>query len=109
MTVDWEPVLRAGLVPFGAGLALGLAYFAGLWWTSQRIGRAASPKLFFLGSFAVRMAVLLGGLWLATGGQPVGTALAMAGLLLGRKLMFLWVDSGGGARGRDPEGGMPGG
>lgn len=102
---EWGPIVRGGLIPLGAGLVLGLVYFAGLWWTSKRVARVASPKLFFFGSFALRMAVLLAGIWFVTKGHPVGTALAMAGLLVGRKLVFLWVDAvGGAASGRDVPG-----
>ncbi|HLT59445.1 MAG TPA: ATP synthase subunit I [Limnochordales bacterium] len=70
-----------------AGSGLGLVYFAGLWWTSQRVGRVGQPGLLLFGSFVVRAALLLGGLWIVSGGRLVPTALFMAGFVVSRRLM----------------------
>jgi len=96
--------LREGALSLAVGIALGLAYFAGLWWTSRRVTGMGQPGLLLLGSFAVRAALLLGGWWLATGGHPVGTALFMAGFLISRRFMLAWAASPSG-----PGAGAPGG
>lgn len=75
------------IVSFTAGLGLGLAYFGGLWWTSQRVARTARPYLLLLVSFVVRMAALLGGVWYVTEGRPLPTALAVAGIAVGRRVL----------------------
>lgn len=75
------------IVPFAAGLGLGLAYFGGLWWTSKRVARAVRPHLFLLVSFALRMAALLAGVWYVTKGRPLPTALVLAGIAVGRRLL----------------------
>lgn len=94
MTVDVYALGRDGLVAFGAGLGLGLVYFGGLWWTSRRIARAAWPQAFYFVSFALRMALLLGGIWLVTGARAATTALCLVGVLVGRRLMVAYVQRG---------------
>lgn len=71
-----------------AGLVLGAVYFWGLWWTSRRVGRTRVPGLLFMGSFVVRMAILLGGLWLVTGGRLVETAVAVIGIFVARRFVI---------------------
>ncbi|REJ31930.1 MAG: hypothetical protein DIU83_10330, partial [Bacillota bacterium] len=68
-----------------AGLVLGGVYFWGLWWTSRRVGTTAAPGLLFFVSFVVRMAVLLSGLWVVTRGRLVETAVAVVGIMAGRR------------------------
>lgn len=70
-----------------AGLVLGAVYFWGLWWTSRRVGTTRAPGLLFTGSFVVRMAVLLGGLWLVTRGRLVETAVAVIAILISRRFV----------------------
>ncbi len=43
------------------GLALGWFFFAGLWWTVQRVPTAQRPGALLLGSFLLRTAVTLAG------------------------------------------------
>ncbi len=52
-----------------AGVALGLAFFGGLWWTVRRGLASTQPALWFLGSLLVRTAVAAGGFYLVGGGQ----------------------------------------
>lgn len=70
-----------------AGLVLGAVYFWGLWWTSRRVGTTSAPGILFTGSFVVRMAVLLGGLWLVTRGRLVETAVAVIAILISRRFV----------------------
>ncbi len=41
------------------GLLLGLLYFGGLWLTVRRLPRSTNPHLLWLGSLALRLALLL--------------------------------------------------
>lgn len=119
MTVDVHALWRDGVVALVAGVGLGLAYFAGLWWTSQRVARVAWPQGFFFASFALRIALLLGGIWLVTGGRAATTGLCLVGVLVGRRLMVEYVRRGGvfeeegtsrpGGRGGAGSGGSKGG
>lgn len=56
-------ILLSILPALGAGLALGLIYFGGLYWTVRRLPSAASPGLLTLGSFLGRLTLCLAGLY----------------------------------------------
>ena len=47
-----------------AGLALGLIFFGGLWWTVRKAVASRQPALWFLGSLLARMAIVLAGFYL---------------------------------------------
>ncbi|HEY8496475.1 MAG TPA: ATP synthase subunit I [Limnochordales bacterium] len=91
--MNGQAVLRDVVLPLAAGAVLGLFYFGGLWWTTQRIGRVRQPALLLLGSFVVRMAVILAGLWVVTGGRMKGTALFMAAVLGARQATLAWAQA----------------
>ncbi|OUM97885.1 MAG: hypothetical protein BAA04_11395 [Firmicutes bacterium ZCTH02-B6] len=86
--VDGQVVLRDVVLPLAAGAVLGLFYFGGLWWTTRFIGRVRQPALLLLGSFAVRMAVILTGFWTVTGGRIKGTATFLAAVLGARQAVL---------------------
>lgn len=46
------------------GGALGLIFYGGLWLTVRRSVRSERPALLFMGSMALRTALVLGGVWL---------------------------------------------
>lgn len=75
----------------GGGFLLGLLYFAGLWWTASRAGRVEQRGLLLLGSFGVRLALLLGGIFLLSGGRPLGIAAALVGVWVARRAMLSYV------------------
>lgn len=81
-------VLGVALAGIG-GLAAGLAYFAGLWWTVQRMADSASPLRLALFSFALRAALLLAGLALLAGGEPLRLMAALVGLVIARQLLLI--------------------
>lgn len=67
-----------------AGLALGIFFYGGLWFTVERLARARNPALLALGSFWIRMlAVLAGFLLLMNQRWQYGLAL-LAGFTAGR-------------------------
>lgn len=54
---------------FVGGLALGAFFFGGLRWTVQRGLGSQHPALWFCGSYLLRTAVLLAGLYALSGGR----------------------------------------
>ncbi len=54
------------LLALAGGLAVGVAYYGGLWWTVQRVGMVERPGLLFVVSFLVRTSIALAGLILLT-------------------------------------------
>ncbi len=59
--------LFTGLLAALGGLVLGLFYFAGLWFTLQRLPGHPHPALWVGGSFILRLAVSVGGFYLILG------------------------------------------
>jgi F1F0 ATPase subunit 2 len=71
-----------------AGIALGLAFFGGLWWTVRRAASCESPALLLFGSYLVRMALVLCGFYLISQGNWKRLAASLFGLLIGRILVI---------------------
>ncbi len=67
----------------GSGLFLGIVVDEPAAWASL-----ASPGLLFMGSFVVRMGVLLGGLWVVTRGRIAETAVALVFVMVARRLVI---------------------
>lgn len=70
--MPWVILLVLGCV---AGLALGLLFFGGLWWTTQRLATSSRPALVVSVSLLVRTGVLAFAL--------VALARSQVGLLVG--------------------------
>ena len=47
-----------------AGVALGIFFFGGLWWTVRRLVSKQHPALWFLGSWVLRVGIALAGFYL---------------------------------------------
>jgi F1F0 ATPase subunit 2 len=76
------------IAAFVAGLALGAFYFIALWQTVQRVPSTASPARLMLGSFILRMAVVMAGFYLIiNGGHWERLAAAMLGFIIIRKIL----------------------
>ncbi|MEP7294928.1 MAG: ATP synthase subunit I [Burkholderiales bacterium] len=67
-----------------AGVALGLMFYAGLWWTVCRAATFRWPGLSMLASLLLRMSVTLGGFYLVAGGDWARLLLCLAGFVLAR-------------------------
>lgn len=85
MNVEWTaanwPLLLAAML---AGFGLGLFFFGGLWWTTQRVAVVRSPGVFVLVSFVGRTLVTLLGFYLIMGGSWQRLVLCTAGFILAR-------------------------
>ena len=80
-----------------AGLALGLAYFGGLWWTVRRVSTWRRPERALLASFVVRAMLVLPA-FVALALQGPGPLLAaLAGFLLARVALQAGTARSGGA------------
>lgn len=83
MTID--PIaVAAGLA---AGLLLGAVFFGGLWWTVRNGLTSARAPLWFAASYALRIALLAGGLYLVAHEHPVRALAAGAGVLFARAII----------------------
>ena len=72
-----------------AGAVLALLYFAGLWWTVQRVADARHPIALLAVSFALRAAVAAGALLLIMQGD-IGRLLVALGAFLIVRTAVLW-------------------
>lgn len=72
---------------FAAGLVLGAFYFIALWRTVKRLPDTPRPLRLMLGSFALRMAVVLPGFYFVMGGQWERLATALMGFILMRMIL----------------------
>jgi F1F0 ATPase subunit 2 len=70
-----------------AGVLLGGAYFGGLWWTVRRLPRSPRPLALAIGSFWLRIAVVLSGLYLVAWGRWEAVLAAVAGVVIARELL----------------------
>jgi len=67
-----------------AGVFLGVLFFGGLWWT-VRIGVVAKqPALWFLGSWIVRVSMVLAGFYFVGGDQSQRLLVCLLGFIVGR-------------------------
>ncbi len=69
---------------FAAGAALGVIFFAGLWWTVRRGVSSQRPELWFFGSMLLRTAVTLAGFYFVGREHWERWLLCLLGFILGR-------------------------
>jgi F1F0 ATPase subunit 2 len=72
---------------FAAGLVLGAFYFIALWRTVKKLPDTPSPLRLMLGSFVLRMAVVLPGFYFIMGGEWQRLAVALIGFILMRMIL----------------------
>jgi F1F0 ATPase subunit 2 len=75
------------VLAFAAGLILGGFYFIALWRTVRMLPDTSRPLRLMLGSFAVRMAIVLPGFYFVMGGQWERLIVALAGFILMRRIL----------------------
>ena len=74
---------------FAAGGAMGGIFFGGLWWTIRKGMASPAPALWFLGSFVLRMGVVLAGFYFVAGSHWDRMLLCLLGFILARLLVML--------------------
>jgi len=72
------------LLSGAAGVALGLFFFGGLWWTIRKSLTSGRPALWILASFLLRTGVTLSGFYFVSGDHWERLAACMAGFLAAR-------------------------
>ena len=75
------------LLLLGIGVALGVAYFAGLWHTVKQLPDARHPDLSLFGSFLLRISFLLTGFALLMNGHWEPISAALLGFLTAREIL----------------------
>ena len=85
MTLTMMMVLMAA---FAAGSVLGAIYFIALWQTVRRLPATKSTVRLLLGSFILRIAVVMAGFYFVTGGHWERLAAAMLGFIVIRKILI---------------------
>lgn len=88
-------ILILGLGLF-SGLALGLLYFGGLWWTLERLPRQSRPKLWLTNSYILRVGITLTGFFFIMRQSVVSLFFCLFGFFFMRWLLVkkLGVDQG---------------
>lgn len=76
------------VMALAVGGLVGAGYFGGLYLTTRRLPRTSSPHLLLLGSFVLRLLVVLGVFYLLTPWGAPAMLIALGGFLLAR---FFWV------------------
>lgn len=76
------------LLSFIAGLALGIVFFGGLWLTVRKAMSSNRPAIWFIASLLIRSALVIGGLYFATGQQWQRILISLAGFILSRVLVL---------------------
>jgi F1F0 ATPase subunit 2 len=71
-----------------AGLALGAAFFGGLWWTVRKGVSSRRPALLFLGSMLLRTSVVVAGLYIVSDGHWQRLLAGLLGFALARFIVI---------------------
>ncbi|QLQ32711.1 MAG: ATP synthase subunit I [Candidatus Thiothrix singaporensis] len=74
-------------LPLIVGLALGMFFFGGLWWTVRKGSVATNPALWFFTSFMLRTGVALAGFYAIAAGDWQRLLAALAGFVLARMVI----------------------
>ena len=72
---------------FAAGLVLGAFYFIALWRTVRKLPDTPRPLRLMLGSFVVRIAVVLPGFYFVMSGHWERLVMALIGFIVARKVL----------------------
>ena len=84
----WESIVHYGSAVV-AGVAMGMIYFGGLWWTVQRMPMARHPWALYAASLAIRGALTLAVIYVVLTQLGVLPVLAMlAGFLV---IRMRWI------------------
>lgn len=73
-----------------AGVALGVIFFGGLWWTIRSAVKSPQPALWFFVSMLLRTSIALAGFYLVGGGHWQRLLVCLLGFIVAR-LLVTWV------------------
>ena len=78
-------------IAFAGGAVLGVIFFGGLYFSVDKLTSVKYPALMMLGSTVLRMAILLGGVYLLMSGEVKNAAAALVGIVLAKFVMIYLV------------------
>lgn len=90
-----------------AGLALGVFYWGGLWWTCRRVVDGRAPAALIAVGYFVRLAVVVGAMYVLMQGSYIRLGIIVGAMLLVRLVMtglISTLDTARDSRGQDPDG-----
>lgn len=76
---------------FTAGVILGILFFGGLWLTVKKAVTSTKPALLILGSFVLRIALVLLGFYFIAAGNWQKLLMALAGFIVSRFLVIYFT------------------
>ncbi len=76
------------ILAFIAGLALGLLFFGGLWFTVKKTVTAKIPAIWFLGSFFLRVSIVLLGFYFVSSGSWQRLLISLIGFVVARFIVM---------------------
>jgi F1F0 ATPase subunit 2 len=71
-----------------AGVALGVVFFGGLWWTVRKAVTSGQPALWFFGSVLLRMAIALAGFYFVSDGHWERLLACLLGFVIARFILM---------------------
>jgi F1F0 ATPase subunit 2 len=75
------------IVSLIVGMALGVFFFGGLWWTVRKTTTSTNPALWFFASVMLRMAVVVSGFYLVMADDWRRLCLALLGFIIARMII----------------------
>jgi F1F0 ATPase subunit 2 len=75
------------ILSLGAGLALGMIYFGGLWHTVRKLPETQKPFSTMFWSFTVRTGIVMTGFYIVMGGHWERLVAALLGFILVREML----------------------
>lgn len=72
------------ILAFIAGLALGILFFGGLWFTVNKSINAKMPAIWIISSFFLRVSIILTGFYFVSGGSWQRLLICVVGFVVAR-------------------------
>ncbi len=79
------------ILAFVAGIALGVIFFGGLWFTVKKLITAKVPALWMLGSFIVRVGIVLLGFYFIGAGHWQRIISSLIGFIAARLIVIYFT------------------
>ncbi len=76
------------ILAFIAGLALGILFFGGLWFTVKKSINAKMPAIWFLSSFFLRVSIILTGFYFISRGSWQRLLICVFGFVVARFILI---------------------
>jgi F1F0 ATPase subunit 2 len=75
------------IITLGAGIALGMVFYGGLWFTTKKIMQTKMPALLLFGSFILRAAITMTGFYFVTGANWKNMLICLFGFVAARSFV----------------------